>query len=270
MTTTAMAKRPKPSSSDSDEDAPEKKKSRTTTTKQANGKPSTITRKRGAKTPAVSAAANNSTTETANSSGAIIAAKSSNKVNGGNGSAASFLKSARLTKSQPPTASDTTEQTTNAPVASESDTKKNDLPSQDLDSGTSRWKSGIILSVCLFAANLASAAYIISQRTYHNLAQMRCASTVNKLQLELSDTKEEMKLLRKAIETLEGGYANANALLEDSEGMNTMFGTKMSTKDHKQFLTNDAIVKWQQSLNALEEERLSTMKDFHEKLKTLL
>ncbi len=260
-----MAKRPKPSSSDSDEDAPEKKKSRTTTNQVSNG---TITRRRGAKTPAVSAAANNSKTETANSPDAIIAAKSSTKANGGKGSATSFLKSARLTKSQPQNSSDTAEQNTNDTPAPKSDTKKNDLPSQDLNAGTSRGRTGIILFVCLFAANLASAAYIISQHTFHNLAQMRCVSTVNKLQLELSDTKDEMKLLRKAIETLEGGYTNANALLGD-EGMNTMFGTKMSTKDHKQFLTSDEIGKWQQSLDALEEDRVSTMNDFHEKLKTL-
>ena len=99
---------------------------------------------------------------------------------------------------------------------------------------------------------------------------MRCATTVNRLQLELSDKNDEMKLLRKAIETLEGGYTNANALLEDPEGMNTLFGTRMLTKDHKQFLTNDEIDKWQQSFHALEEDRLSTMNDFHEKLKTLL
>lgn len=269
-----MAKRPKPSSSDSDEDAPEKKKSRTTTKQVSNngGKPSTITRKRGAKPPAVSAAANNSTTQTATSPEAISAATSSNKATSGKGSAASFLKSARLKKSHPPSASNTTEQNTNATPAAapKSDTKKNDLSLQDLNAGTSRGNRGVILSVCLFAANLASAAYIISQHTFHNLAQMRCVSTVNKLQLELSDTKDEMKLLRKAIETLEGGYINANALLEDSEGMNTLFGTNMSTKDYKQFLTNDEIGKWQQSLNALEEDRLSMMNDFHEKLKTLL
>jgi len=268
MTTTttnsSMAKRSKPSSSDSDEDAPEKKKSRTTTAKQVSngGGSSTIARIRGAKPPAVSAATNKNTIETAaNPQTSITSASSAQVVSGGNkGSVTSFLKSARLTKSQPPHADTTKAENTNANTpagASKSDTKKNDLPSQDLNTDISRRKSGVLLSACLFAANVASAAYIFSQHTVHNLAQMRCASTVNKLQLELSDSKDEMKLLRKAIETLEGRYTNANI-----EGMKTIFGSSLT--EHKQFLTSDELLKWKQWLNALEEERLSTMNDFNE------
>ena len=106
-----------------------------------------------------------------------------------------------------------------------------------------------------------SAAYIVSQHTSHNLSQMRCASTVNKLQLELSNTKDEMKLLRKAIETLEGGYTN-------TDGMDPVIGSR-TIKDNEQFLTKDEIDAWQQSLNALEEDRLSALNDFNEKLKSL-
>jgi len=276
MTTTttnsSMAKRSKPSSSDSDEDAPEKKKSRTTTAKQVSngGVSSTTARRRGAKAPAVAAATNNNTKETAANPQTSITSASSVQVNGGNkegeGSVTSFLKSARLTKSQPPHADTTKAENTNANTpagASKSDTKKNDLPSQDLNTDISRRKSGVLLSACLFAANVASAAYIFSQHTVHNLAQMRCASTVNKLQLELSNSKDEMKLLRKAIETLEGRYTNANI-----EGMKTIFGSSLT--EHKQFLTSDELLKWKQWLNALEEERLSTMNDFNEKMKSLL
>ncbi|KAL7497035.1 hypothetical protein ACHAWT_005352 [Skeletonema menzelii] len=259
-----MAKRANPSSSDSEEDAPEKKKSRTITTKQVSngggGSSKTSSRRRGiAKT--APAATNNKTIEPANNPQTKIAATSSVQVSGSSkGSVASFLKSARLIKSQTPDASDTTSKNTAAD--SKSDTKKNDPPLQDLNTDTSRRKSGIYLSVFLFAANLVSAAYIVSQHTFHNLAQMRCASTVNKLQLELSNTKDEMKLLRKAIETLEGG----NTQLADSEDI--IFGSR-TIKDHKQLLKSDEIDAWQQSLNALEEDRLSAMNDFNEKLKSL-
>lgn len=260
-----MAKRTKPSSSDSEEDAPEKKKSRSTVTakkKQVSngggGSSTTSTRRRGTK-PA-SEIANNPLPQR------TIAATSSVQVNGGSkGSVTSFLKSARLTKSQPPDASDTTSKNTDAtPADSKSDTKdENDPPSQNLNTDTSRKKSGVYLSVFLFAANLVSAAYIVSQHTFHNLAQMRCASTLNKLQLELSSTKDEMKLLRKAIETLEGGHTQ----LADSE--DTIFGSSRAVKDHKQFLKSDELDAWKQSLKALEEDSLSAMSDFNEKLKSL-
>ena len=251
-----MAKRAKPSSSETEEqDAPEKKKTRTAATKQEGQSSTTTTKRRGIKAAPV--ATNNKTIDTANNSQTTIAANSSVQVNGGNkGSVTSFLKSVRLTKSQP-----TSKNTTATPAESKPVTKENDPPSQDLNTNTTTRKTGIYLSVFLFAANLVSAAYIVSQHTSHNLAQMRCASTVNKLQLELSNTKDEMKLLRKAIETLEGGYTN-------TDGMNPVLGSR-TIKDHEQFLTKDEIDTWQQSLNALEEDRLSAMNDFNEKLKSL-
>jgi chromosome segregation ATPase len=98
---------------------------------------------------------------------------------------------------------------------------------------------------------------------------MRCVSTINKLQLELSNTKDEMKLLRKAMETLEGGYQDINVGEEDVEGMITIVGSR-TIKDHKQFLTSNEMDRWQQSLNTLEEEKLMMMNDFNEKLKSLL
>ena len=259
-----MAKRAKPSSSETEEDGPEKKKPRAATTKQVgNGGGSstaTTTKRRGTKAAPV--ATNNKTIDTANNSQTTIAAASA-QVNGGNkGSVTSFLKSVRLTKSQPPGASDTTSKNIDTtPAESKSVTKENDPPSQDLNTNTTSRKTGIYLSVFLFAANVVSAAYIVSQNTSHNLAQMRCASTVNKLQLELSNTKDEMKLLRKAIETLEGGYTN-------TDGMNPVLASR-TIKDHEQFLTKDEIDAWQQSLNALEEDRLSALNDFNEKLKSL-
>eukprot|EP00985_Skeletonema_marinoi_P008420 scaffold3804_cov159-Skeletonema_marinoi.AAC.3 len=257
MTTTtnsSMAKRSKPSSSDSDEDdAPEKKKLRTTTAKQVSngGGSSTTARRRG---------------EEPKHQLWLLPQTKIQKRQQPTRRRQLHPHHQRKSSAGPPHADTTKAQNTNANTpagASKSDTKKNDLPSQDINTDISRRKSGVLLSACLFAANVASAAYIFSQHTFHNLAQMKCASTVNKLQLELSDAKDEMKLLRKAIETLEGRYTNANI-----EGMKTIFGSSLT--EHKQFLTSDELLKWKHWLNALEKERLSTMNDFNEKMKSLL
>jgi hypothetical protein len=274
-----MAKRSRPSSSDPDEDVAKKKKPRTAEP-ESNGVSST-TRTIEARTPAASAATNNSIEPVNNPQTTKAAASSSERVNGGKGTGHSFLKTLRLTKSQLPDASDTittttltttAQSTTVASAASKPnniDTKKNDLPSQVSNTDVSRGRGGTFLSMFLFAVNVASAAYIVSQQTYHNISQLRCASTLNKLQLELSNAKDEMKLLRKAIETLEGGYQNTNMLMKDLEGINTIVGSR-TIKDHTQFLTSNELKKWQQLLNKLEEEKLSTMNDFNEKLKSLL
>ena len=269
----SMAKRSKPSSSGgSDEDVAKKKQKSSRTAKQVSNGGSSTTRTREARAPAASVATSKSSIEPpANNPQTTIATASSVKVvNGGKATGNSFLKSLRLATSQPVTA--TAPSTAAASVASKSTnigTKKNDIPLQELNTEISRSRRGTFLCVFLFAINVASAAYIVSQHTFHNLAQIRCASTVHKLQLELSNTKDEMKLLRKAIETLEGGYQNSNILMKDLEGMNTILGSR-TIKDHKQFLTSNELDKWQQLLKTLEEDRLSTMIDFNEKLKSLL
>jgi len=269
-----MAKRSKPSSSsDPDEDVLTKKKSRTT--KQVNNGGSSTTTTREAITPAASAFTTNSIVHLKGPQ-TTISASSPERVHGDKGTTGnSFLQSLRLTKSQFPDAPGnvkTTSQKADVAFASKSnniDTSKNKLPLQLLITDASRRRSGTFLAIFLLASNILSAAYIVSQHTFHNLAQMRCVSTINKLQLELSNTKDEMKLLRKAMETLEGGYQDTNVGEKDVEGMITIVGSR-TIKDHKQFLTSNEMDRWQQSLNTLEEEKLMMMNDFNEKLKSLL
>ena len=258
-------KRSNPSSSGSEEeDAPSKKKSRTLKQVSGGKGSSTATRSKragGTRVPAILSAAsktnNNGSMDTVNDSQTI----SSMPVNGNNnGTVKSFLKTARATRSTP--ADDPKAKAKSLSNATQvkntksnnAGTKGGDNHTHDSDIGISRRrKGGKILSLCLIASNIASIAYIVSQHTTHNLAQMRCASTVNKLQLELSNAKDEMKLLRKAIETLEGGYPNPNLTLEDSN----------------QLLTSDDLQKWQKLLDTLEEDKMQEMNEFNIKLKSL-
>jgi hypothetical protein len=114
-----------------------------------------------------------------------------------------------------------------------------------------------LLAVFLFALNVAAAAYIFLQNTSNNLSMMQCASALNKLQIELSDTRDEVKLLRKAMETIEVGNQNQDVIMKQGIiGSLTIEDQELGDK--------------QQILNTLEEERVSRMKDFNDKLTSLI
>lgn len=275
-----MAKRSNPSSTDgsSDKEDVTTKKLCTTTKKKEiiHNVGSSSARSRDVSSLAASVDTINSI-EPANTQHGKSSTESQTKSRVGN----SFLNSQRLAKSQPSKASYTATKvkdelaaTAAAATTSKSnnnDTQKINISAQMLNGNTSNSRrSGIFLSIFLFAINIASVAYIVSQHTIHNLAQMRCKSTVDKLEMELYITMDELKILRKAMESVEGGSQNMKLLLKDLEGMKGTTGSRTAIEDHKQFLVIKELDKWQQLVNELEEEMLLTMNDYNDKLKSLL
>ena len=277
----AMAKkRSNPSSSsDSDKDVVAKK-SRNAKEVVANGAGSSV-RTREVVSAAASAAATNNLIAiepTANNSHAARASTLSTKANGSKNTGNSFLKSLRLTKSQPNDTSDTATKgnraaTADAPAGATTATAASKSNNTDKKKNDDR-RGSSLLTVFLFALNVAAVAYIVSQHTLHNLNQMKCASTVHKLQMELSDTKDEIKLLTKAMETLEVGNQknHPEVIMKDHlEGMKgILLGSMTIEEGHKQVLTSKELEDWQQLLRTLEEDRMSKMNDFNDKLKSLL
>lgn len=265
-----MAKRKNnPSSASDKDDDTKKKKSRNNKTEEvitANGGSST------AKTKVdVSAAASTATKnpkEKTSDNLHTSEASSSMLTNGGKDIGNSFLKSLRLTKSQPRDreASDSvrkenkgdTAPAAASSTASKTNTKENATTSRIVNSdASSSRRSASLLAVFLFALNVAAAAYIFLQNTSNNLSMMQCASALNKLQIELSDTRDEVKLLRKAMETIEVGNQNQDVIMKQGIiGSLTIEDQELGDK--------------QQILNTLEEERVSRMKDFNDKLTSLI
>ena len=264
----AMAKRKNnPSSvSDKDNDA-KKKKSRNNKTEEAiaNGGLSSANTKIDVSADA-SAATKNPKEKTSNNLHTSVAS-SSIQANGGKGAGNSFLKSFRLTKSQPhdKDASDSvrkenkgaTAPAAASSTASKTNAKKNATTSRIVNSdASSSRRSASLLAVFFFVLNVAAAAYILLQNTSHNLGKMQCASALNKLQIELSDTRDEVKLLRKAMEAIEVGNQNQDVITKQGIiGSLTIEDQELGDK--------------QQILNTLEEERVSRMKDFNDKLTSL-
>jgi hypothetical protein len=254
----AMAKRKNnPSSApDKDDDTKKKKKSRNNTTEEeviANGGSSS------AKTKVDVSAAASTTTKNPKEKTAknlhTSAAASSIQANGGKGAGNSFLKSLRPTKSQPHDREASTAPAAASSTASKTNTKKNATTSRIVNSdASSSRRSASLLAVFLFALNVAAAAYIFLQNTSNNLSKMQCASALNKLQIELSDTRDEVKLLRKAMEAIEVGNQNN----QDVKVKQGIIGS-MTIEDQDK----------QQIFNTLEEERVSHKKDFTDKLTSL-
>lgn len=264
----AMAKRKNnPSSASDKDDVTKKKKKRNNKTEEviANGGSSTAKTKVDV-SAAASTATKNPKEKTANNLH-TSAASSSIQANGGKGAGNSFLKSLRLTKSQPHDreASDSvrkenkgaTAPAAASSTASKTNTKKNATTSRIVNSdASSSRRSASLLAVFLFALNVAAASYIFLQNTSNNLSKMQCASALNKLQIELSDTRDEVKLLRKAMETIEVGNQNQDVITKQGIiGSLTIEDQELGDK--------------QQILNTLEEERVSHMKDFNDKLTSL-
>lgn len=265
----AMAKRKNnPSSaSDKDDDTKKKKKSRNNTTEEvtANGGSSSAKTKVDVST-AASTATKNPKEKTSNNLH-TSAASSSIQANGGKDVGNSFLKSLRLTKSQPHDREasdsvrkenkDVTAPAAASTTASKSNTKKNVTSSRIVNSdASSSRKNASLLAVFFFVLNVAAAAYIFLQNTSHNLNKMQCASALNKLQIKLSDTRDEVKLLRKAMESIEVGNQHQDVITNQGIiGSLTIEDQELGDK--------------QQILNTLEEERVSRMKDFNDKLTSL-
>ena len=260
-----MAKRKNnPSSASDKDDAKKKKRNNTKEEAISNGGSSSAKARVDVSTP--STATKNPKEKTADNL-PKSSASSSIQTNGGKGVGNSFLKSLRLTKSQTHDreASDSIRKENigaTAPAAasttSKTNAKKNVTTSQIVNSdASSSRRSASLLAVFLFALNVATTAYMFLQNTSHNLNKMQCASALNKLQIELSDTRDEVKLLRKAMETIEVGDQNQDVIMKHG-----IIGS-MTIEDHKELGDK------QQILNKLEEERVSHMNDFNDKLTSL-